>query len=83
MKAEKTFVGSLAVVIALVASGCAASTMEMGEQRGAVAPVVVAPAPMAQSYALSPQPAPPEDQPSHFNARASRMSARVATGRTR
>ncbi len=82
MKAEKTFVGSLAVVISLVASGCAASTMEVGE-RGAFAPVVLAPAPVAQSYALSPQPAPPEDHPSHFNARVGRMSARAIVGRTR
>ena len=85
MKTGKTFVGSLAVVISLAATGCAATTVSAGGDRGggSAALVSASQAGATATFAISPQPTPPEDRPSHFTNRMSRMSARAVVTRSR
>jgi hypothetical protein len=84
MKAEKMFVGSLAIVISLLASGCAETTMSARsatEVAGGSAGGLGS-APGGASMATEPASA-AADRPFSATNRSTRMSMRAATTRTR
>ena len=84
MKTGKTFVGSLALVISLAATGCGATTMPaVGDHAGSVALWSMGPAAAPAPLAISPQPTPPDEHPTHFTNRVSRMLARATVTKTR
>jgi hypothetical protein len=84
MKTEKMFVGSLAIVISALASGCAGTTLSTGHavELGASTPMIAA-GPGQMASWEPPRGAQVADAPSHGTARTTTMSLRATQGRSR
>jgi hypothetical protein len=85
MKAEKMFVGSLAIVISLLASGCAETTLSAGRpvELGAATPVIAAGPGQSAAWTPPATITPLADRPTHGTNRAATMSLRAVTTHTR